>query len=59
MSDWPVISTAAAIECDKMASMHRPVSLPAYDVNGTLIAPQQCKDALTGAVVRVSFTLTH
>jgi len=59
MADWPVIHSAAAAQRDQLAATHRPVPLPAYDFAGNLITPERCKNALAGAVVRVSFTLTH
>jgi hypothetical protein len=59
MCDWPVISPVAQYERDQMCSSHRPVPLPAYDLNGDLIPPDQCKTALAGAIARVTFSLNH
>jgi hypothetical protein len=59
MSNWPVISPEAQHDRDELVSSHRPVPLPAYDINGNLIAPHRCKAMLAGAIARVTFTLTH
>ena len=59
MSNWPIIHPEAESERDRLSSTHRPVPLPAYDIKGSLIAPDHCKTALAGAVARVTFMLTH
>ena len=59
MSNWPVISSEAEFECDQLSTSHRPIPLPAYDINGKLIPPDRCETLLGGAVVRVMFTLNH
>ncbi len=59
MADWPVLYTEGRTERDRMASTHRPIPLPAYDVDGNLIDPSNCKQELAGAIVRISFTLSH
>jgi hypothetical protein len=42
-----------------MSNTHRVIPLPAYDINGDLIKPHNYKTALTGALVRVNFALSH
>lgn len=59
MANWPVKSYEAEIECNKLLSTHRPIPLPAYDIDGHLIAPEACKNMLTGAIARVIFTMNH
>ena len=59
MSNWPVINVEAEDERERLSATHRPVPLPAYDVDGELISPARCRESLAGAIVRVSFTLTH
>ena len=59
MATWPVKSYEADIERNKLLSTHRPIPLPAYDINGHLIPPEECKDKLAGAIARVTFTLSH
>ena len=59
MTDWPVLYTEGRTERDRLASTHRPIPLPAYDVDGNLIDPSNCKQELAGAIVRISFTLSH
>ena len=59
MSNWPVINSEAEIERDRLASTHKPIELPAYDLNGDLIHPILCNSALAGAIARVTFTLNH
>lgn len=59
MSDWPAITAEAKSERDRLASSHRPVLLPAYDVEGRLISPERCQAMLSDAIVRVAFTLSH
>lgn len=58
---WPVESEAARKELQaiKAAATHDIIPLPAYDVNGKLIRPQDYRHLLAGAVVEVHFTLTH
>ncbi len=53
MADWPVLYTEGRTERDRMASTHRPIPLPAYDVEGNLIDPSNCKQELAGAIVRI------
>jgi len=59
MATWPVKSYEADIEREKLISTHRPIPLPAYDINGQLIPPDECKDKLAGAIARVTFTMNH
>ena len=59
MANWPVVTSEAEIECDQLSSSHRPIPLPAYDINGKLIPPDRCEAMLRGAIVRVMFTLNH
>jgi hypothetical protein len=59
MSNWPVKTYDAAVEREKLIPTHRPIPLPAYDIDGKLIAPDACRDALAGAIARVIFTLSH
>jgi hypothetical protein len=59
MSNWPVINSEAEIERDRLASTHKPIELPAYDLNGDLIHPILCNSALAGAIARVTFALNH
>ena len=59
MATWPVKSYEADIEREKLLSTHRPIPLPAYDIDGHLIAPNECKDKLVGAIARVTFTMNH
>ena len=59
MANWPVKSYEAEVERNKMLSTHRPIPLPAYDTDGHLIPPDECKDKLAGAIARVTFTMNH
>ena len=59
MSNWPVKSYEAEMERDKLRYTHQPIPLPAYDINGELIAPHACKDTLAGTIARVTFTMNH
>lgn len=59
MANWPVKSFEAELERDKLISTHRPIPLPAYDINGNFITPDACKDNLAGAIARVTFTMNH
>jgi hypothetical protein len=42
-----------------MKDTHRPVPIPAYDVNGSLIAPVDYCRRLECALAQVDFTLSH
>ena len=59
MANWPVKSYKAQIERNKLLSTHRPIPLPAYDINGYLIPPDACEKMLAGAIARVIFTMNH
>jgi hypothetical protein len=59
MSNWPVITLEAEFERDQLLTSHRPIPLPAYDINGRHISPDRCKTMLGGAIARVTFTLNH
>jgi hypothetical protein len=59
MSDWPFLHPEAETERHKLVSTHRPIELPAYDINGNVIHPNLCNTALAGAVARVTFTLNY
>ncbi|KAI0633922.1 hypothetical protein C8Q77DRAFT_1036223, partial [Trametes polyzona] len=61
LDHWPVSSDAARAELAaiKDAGQLDIVPLPAYNVEGNLIRPQDYRTALMGAIVEVHFTLTH
>lgn len=59
MENWPVIHSEAQDARNQLCSTHRPIPLPAYDMDGNLIPPDCCKTALPGAIARVTFTLHH
>ena len=59
MHEWPVITSEAEIERNHLITTHRPIPLPAYDINNKLIPPYQCKAKLAGAIVRATFTTSH
>ena len=59
MEKWPVITSEAEIKCNQLITTHRPIPLPAYDLNNNLIPPYQCKAKLAGAIVRTTFTASH
>ena len=59
MATWPTIHYDAEIKRDKLLSTYQPVPLPVYNLNANLIPPNQCKDALAGAISCVTFTLNH
>ena len=59
MHEWPVITSEAENERNHLITTHRPVPLPAYDINNQLIPPFQCKAKLAGAIVRTTFTASH
>jgi hypothetical protein len=59
MSNWPVITPEAYAERNQIIASHRPLPLPAYDINGHLIPPDQCQVILPGAITRVTFTLNQ
>ncbi|KAJ8589092.1 hypothetical protein M405DRAFT_818618 [Rhizopogon salebrosus TDB-379] len=57
--NWPVSSEAARHDLETMVETHRVVPIPAYDVDGNLIHPQNYRKMLRGAIVQVDFHLTH
>ena len=61
LTGWPIINTEAEDARQEMLAnnSHQIVPLPAYDMKGNLIRPDKYKEALAGALVRVSFTLSH
>ena len=52
MSNWPVISPEAGHEHDQLVSTHRPVPVPAYNINGNTIAPHLCKTTLPSVIAQ-------
>ncbi|KAF9044006.1 hypothetical protein BJ165DRAFT_1404880 [Panaeolus papilionaceus] len=58
-SDSDVAHPAAAEAKLTMQGKYRSNPLPTYNTKGEIIAPERCKTALPGAIVRISFTLTH
>lgn len=59
MSNWPIKSSDAIDAQKDMLLTHRPIPLPAYNVTGNLIQPDQCQKELVGSLARVTFTLRH
>ncbi|KAF9039959.1 hypothetical protein BJ165DRAFT_1407106 [Panaeolus papilionaceus] len=59
LENWPVAHPAAAEAKLTMQGKYHSNPLPAYDTKGEIIAPERCKTALPGAIVRISFTLTY
>lgn len=59
MSNWPIKSSDAMDAQKDMLLTHRPIPLPAYNVAGDLIQPDQCQKLLVESLARVTFTLTH
>ncbi|KAF8960312.1 hypothetical protein BDZ97DRAFT_1760783 [Flammula alnicola] len=61
LAGWPIIHPEAENARQEMmrGKAHQVVPLPAYDIKGNLIRPDKYKEALAGALVRVSFTMAH
>lgn len=59
IDNWPVKSDVAKESLHGMKTTHRPIPIPAYDVNGSLIAPSDYHRRLQGALAQIHFTLVH
>ncbi|KAF7354762.1 hypothetical protein MSAN_01390400 [Mycena sanguinolenta] len=63
LGDWPVNpNSPAALAAHKemvAKNSHHVHRLPAYDVDGKLIAPADCAQLLAGAVVRATISIKH
>ena len=61
MAKWPTINRAAKVGKAELlnAKTHELIPVPAYDLQGNLIRPEDYKSVLPGSVVRVGFRLTH
>ncbi|KAJ7802694.1 hypothetical protein B0H14DRAFT_2614078 [Mycena olivaceomarginata] len=57
LRDWPVKSDAARTALAAMEETHRVHRLPAYNVDGELIAPAQYARFLSAAVVRATISI--
>jgi len=56
--NWPVHERCKS-SLEGLLSMHVVVPLPAYDIKGTLIPPDQYSRQLPGAIVQVHFAIQH
>ena len=59
IANWPVASPSAKKEIEAMRLTHSVIPLPAYDENGSLIAPTEYRSALKGATAIIRFDLAH
>jgi hypothetical protein len=59
IANWPVAQEAAKQALKMIVDTHRVVPIPAYDMQGHLIAPIQYRSRLEGAVVELHFELSH
>ena len=58
-ANWPVAQEAAKQVLKTIVDMHHMVPIPAYDMQGHLIAFFQYCSCLAGAVVELHFELSH
>ncbi|KDR79172.1 hypothetical protein GALMADRAFT_1225905 [Galerina marginata CBS 339.88] len=56
---WPAHFDAAKEALQNMVSTHRVVPVPAYNIQGNLIHPEQYRKHLERATARVTFSLKH
>ena len=63
LASWPVHSTEAQDALDEMVSdpehSWEPIPIPAYDVDGETIEPQDYESKLKGAVALLTLNFTH
>ncbi|KAM6496782.1 hypothetical protein JOM56_007255 [Amanita muscaria] len=59
MAEWPADNPEAQEDLDNIRHTHRVNFLPAYNVQGDLIEPQDYRKTLQGALVQIHFTLSH
>ena len=58
MHNWAVSNTNEAY-LDEIKTTHTVEQLPAYDINGNLIAPLDYEEKLAGSIARICFSVAH
>lgn len=59
VENWPVRRDAAKQELNKLKDTHVVIPIPAYDLAGQLIQPQDYETKLRGAIVLLKFHMNH
>jgi hypothetical protein len=59
IAGWHAVHDAAKDTLLNMQTTHKVIPLPAYDMHGNLIRPEDYRKHLQGAIVQVHFTMTH